>query len=100
MSKQITDKVVRNLSNNLPFSEILERSVSRRAVMRGGLSLALASMVGFGLTACGGDDDTNPAPGEGGGEHPLTLGFESLMPSMTDACAVPAGYTAPVVGAG
>lgn len=100
MSKQITDKVVRNLSENTPFSEILERNLSRRAVMRGGLSVALASMVGLGLTACGSDNDDHANGGEGSeGGNGLKLGFESLPPAMTDACLVPAGYTAHVLGA-
>ncbi|MFU1929368.1 PhoX family protein [Bordetella hinzii] len=107
MSKSITDKVVRNSSSNLPFSEILERNLSRRAVMRGSLA-ALATMGSLGLAACGSsgsDDDDATAPGNGGGTTPTTppqalkLGFESLPASMTDACVVPAGYVAHVLGA-
>lgn len=103
MSKQITDKVVRNTSENLPFSAILEANLSRRTLTRGGLSAALAVFAGAALTACGGGDDaaseesskpTPPAP-----EAKLQLGFESLPNSMTDACVVPAGYVAHVLGA-
>lgn len=105
MSKSISDKVVRNHSDNEPFSAILDKSLSRRAVTRGSLGAAMALMAGFGLTACGGDGDpavpptepvtppvTPPAP-------ELELGFQSLANSMTDACVVPAGYTASVLGA-
>ena len=36
MSKQITDKIVRNSSDNLPFSAILEAHLSRRTLTRSG----------------------------------------------------------------
>lgn len=94
MSKFITDKIVRNPSDTPAFSEILERSLSRRAIMRGSLNAALASMAGLSLAACGGsdnDDDTAATP--------IKLAFDSLPNSMTDACVVPAGYTAHVLGA-
>ena len=38
MSKSISDKTVRNPSQSTPFSEILEKNMSRRMVMRGGLA--------------------------------------------------------------
>ena len=97
MSKSISDSVVRNDSANTPFSVILEKNLSRRTLTRGGLGAALAMMTGVSLSACGGDDDKviePPAP-----EEKLKLGFNSLPNSMTDACVVPAGYVAHVLGA-
>ncbi|MEJ6668332.1 MAG: dTDP-glucose 4,6-dehydratase, partial [Alcaligenes aquatilis] len=107
MSKHISDKTVRNVSQNTPFSEILEKSLSRRAVMRGGLAAALATMTSFGLAGCdsnstGGNSTDNsggekPNPGPGPDPEPPTsvkLGFESLPTSMTDGCVVPPGYIA------
>lgn len=97
MSKSVSDKVVRNHADNVPFSAILQARLSRRTVARGGLSAALALLTGTGLAACGGGDGQGnapapvPAPG-------LKLGFESLPASMTDACVVPAGYVAHVLG--
>lgn len=88
MSKTISDKVVRNDAGNTPFSAILEVQLSRRTVTRGGLSAALALLTGTSLSACGGSDD-----------GPLKLGFSSLANSMTDACVVPPGYVAQVLGA-
>lgn len=88
MSKTISDKVVRNDAGNTPFSAILDVHLSRRTVTRGGLSAALALLTGTSLSACGGSDD-----------EPLKLGFSSLANSMTDACVVPAGYVAQVLGA-
>lgn len=99
MSQSTKDLVVRNVSSNEPFSSILHKNLSRRAVMRGGLGAVLAMATGAGLAACGGGDD-DPAPSTGGGPAPkLALGFQSLPNSMTDACVVPAGYVAHVLGA-
>ena len=89
MSKSISDKVVRNTANNPTFSAILEANLSRRTVMRGSLGSALAMFAGVSMSACGGGDDDNG----------LKLGFDSLPTSMTDACVVPAGYVASVLGA-
>ena len=90
MSKSISDKVVRNTAENQPFSAILETHLSRRTVMRGGLGGALAMFAGVSVSACGGGGDD---------DNKLKLGFQSLPNSMTDACVVPAGYVASVLGA-
>lgn len=104
MSKTISDKVIRNHAGNAPFSAILEANLSRRTLTRGGLSAALAVFSGSMLAACGGSDDNSVDPGPGPNPKPdpepkLKLGFESLPTSMTDACVVPAGYVAHVLGA-
>ncbi|WP_313625082.1 PhoX family phosphatase [Achromobacter sp.] len=108
MSKSISDKTVRNPSQSSPFSEILEKNMSRRMVMRGGIAAAFATVTSLGLAGCNSSDDDddnvdgggqNPAPEVPGGEQPaapVKLGFESLPNSMTDACVVPAGYIAHV----
>lgn len=94
MSKQITDKIVRNSSDNLPFSAILEAHLSRRTLTRSGLGAALAVFSGGMLAGCStAREGTRPAP-----QQPK-LGFASLPNSMTDACVVPAGYVAHVLGA-
>lgn len=92
MSKSISDKVVRNTDGNTPFSTILETHMSRRLVMRGSLGSALALFAGASISACGGDSD-------GDDDQGVKLGFASLPNSMTDACVVPAGYVASVIGA-
>ena len=94
MSKAISDAVVRNASANEPFSAIIEKNLSRRTLMRGGMGAVLGLATGMGLAACGGgsdSDDDNAGTG-------LKLGFESLPVSMTDACVVPAGYIATLLG--
>lgn len=99
MSKSISDKVVTNDSGNTPLSLVMEAHLSRRTVTRGGLAAAMALFSGVGLTACGGGD-SSPAASQGATPPPkLKLGFESLPNSMTDACVVPAGYVAQVLGA-
>lgn len=92
MSKSISDKVVRNTEGNTPFSTILEANMSRRLVMRGSLGSALALFAGASISACGGGSD-------GDDDKAVKLGFASLPNSMTDACVVPAGYVASVIGA-
>jgi secreted PhoX family phosphatase len=96
MSKTISDTTVRNLSGNPTFSSILDARLSRRTVARGGLGAVLAAMTGVGLAACGGGDDDGAKQPDGA---KLSLGFASLPTSMTDACVVPAGYVAQVLGA-
>ena len=51
MSKSISDKTVRNPGLNTPFSEILEKNLSRRTMMRGGLAAAFATMTSLGWPA-------------------------------------------------
>ncbi|WP_299232267.1 PhoX family phosphatase [uncultured Halomonas sp.] len=90
MSKEIEDHRVLNPGTNEPFASVLERHVTRRSVMRGGLGLAAASMLGFGgaaqVLASSVDQKT-----------PLALAFESVRGSRTDAVVVPPGYTAQVL---
>ncbi|WP_027965589.1 PhoX family protein [Halomonas halocynthiae] len=91
MSKEIEDHRVLNPSVNEPFAAVLERHVSRRNVMRGGLGLAAASMLGFGGAA------QALASSASQQKTPLSLAFESIAGSRTDAVVVPPGYTAQVV---
>lgn len=100
MSQQITNQKVLNTSTNESFDAILERHLSRRTLMRGSLGAAAAMFAGVSLSACGDNDK------KGGGVTPeppvaTKLGFSSLpVPaSFTDACIVPEGYEAFVIGA-
>ncbi|KAA0019914.1 PhoX family phosphatase [Salinicola corii] len=96
MSKEIEDHRILNRSDNEPFSAILDRRVSRRGIMQGGLGVAAMTVLGgFGLAGCSDDDDAHaddqPA------KTPLALAFESVKGSKTDAIVVPAGYSAQVL---
>ena len=91
MSKEVEDHRIHNRSGNLPFAAIVERRLSRRSVMCGGLGLAAATMLGgFGWPG------TSRAA-DGAARAPLSLGFASLAPRMTDAVVVPEGYVAQVL---
>ncbi|MGM0987591.1 MAG: PhoX family protein [Pseudomonadota bacterium] len=90
MSKEIEDHRVLNPGTNEPFTSVLERHVSRRSVMRGGLGLAAASMLGFASAA-------QSLAANGMRKSPLSLAFESVAGSRTDAVVVPPGYTAQVL---
>lgn len=90
MSKEIEDHRLFNHSSNQPFAEVLAKHVSRRDVMRGGLGLAATSMLGFGGAA-------QALASSGAAKTPLTLAFEAVKGSLTDAVVVPEGYTAQVL---
>jgi len=90
MSKEIEDHRLFNHSGNQPFAEVLARHVSRRDVMRGGLSMAAASMLSFGGAAQALASSSNQ-------KTPLTLAFEAVKGSRTDAVVVPEGYVAQVL---
>ncbi|WP_280540951.1 PhoX family phosphatase [Chromohalobacter sp. 11-W] len=92
MSKEIETQHNFNRSDNEPFSSVLARHVSRRDIMRGGLSLAALGM----LSGIGGLNLAN-AQENGARKTPLALAFESLRGSRTDAVVVPEGYTAQVL---
>ncbi|MCG7601609.1 PhoX family phosphatase [Halomonas sp. McH1-25] len=99
MSKEIEDHRILNRSSNEPFSSILEKHVSRRGIMQGGLGVAAMSVLGgFGLAGCSdSDDDDGAQAGELPEKTALALAFESIAGSMTDAVVVPEGYTAQVL---
>ncbi len=96
MSKSTGDDLNRNLSGNRPMESVLEAYLSRRSVMRGGLGAAIAMIAGTSLTGCfdSDDDDDDDAPLASRIAAKLALGFESIAGSKTDACVVPAGYSA------
>ena len=96
MSRDTGTNVIANPSNNRTMDSVLDAYLSRRTVLRGSLGAAIAMIAGTGLTGCfdsgGGssssDNPSTPAP------QRLALGFDSIAVSRTDACVVPAGYTA------
>ena len=90
MSRDVEDHRIHNNSQNLPFGEVVERHLSRRQILQGGLGLAALSMMGgFGLGGSNGAWAQNKTP--------LALAFESIKGSHTDAVVVPPGYRAQVL---
>ncbi|MDG9666955.1 PhoX family phosphatase [Hahella sp. CR1] len=81
---------VTNFSGNRPFASVLETRIARRTVIKGGVSAALAGMLGMSLIGCsndndGGDPDDNQGP---------LLGFTAIATSVANEVKVAAGYTA------
>ncbi|MBR9796947.1 MAG: PhoX family phosphatase [Gammaproteobacteria bacterium] len=96
MSKEIEDHRLLNPSSNETFSSVIERHISRRRVLQGGLGMAAASMLGgFGLAGL--STTANAASNAAGEKTALALAFESIKGSRTDAVVVPKGYTAQVL---
>ncbi|WOG28557.1 PhoX family phosphatase [Endozoicomonas sp. 8E] len=92
MSKYTFDPTVYNSSDNKPISAVLEKELSRRGVLkRGGALAAFTALASFGLTGCNDDDSDDVFSSE------LSLGFDSITGSKTDAVSVPAGYSAQVL---
>ncbi|WP_106477888.1 PhoX family protein [Phytohalomonas tamaricis] len=99
MSKEIEDHRILNRSSNEPFSSILQKHVSRRGIMQGGLGIAAMSVLGgFGLAGCSDIEDDDDAQTGGLPEKTaLALAFEAIAGSKTDAVVVPEGYTAQIL---
>ncbi|ODC04595.1 hypothetical protein BFW38_14720 [Terasakiispira papahanaumokuakeensis] len=108
MSKHIRNDKIANNSQNEHLGSIIERRLSRRGVLQGGLQLASATIMGSSLAACSHhDSDHTDGPGEGSdhgagsdgsaGSDPITLGFDSIKGSKTDGVVVPEGYSAQVL---
>ncbi|GED41671.1 PhoX family protein [Cobetia marina] len=99
MSKEIEDHRLLNASHNETFSSIIDKHLSRRRVLQGGLGTAAASMLGgFGLAGLSGAANADSGKTTGTpAKTPLALAFESIKGSRTDAFVVPAGYTAHVL---
>jgi len=92
MSKETFDPTIYNKSSNMEFAKVLEKSINRRNVLKGGAAMGGMSALGLGLSACSDDDKDSPKDGPS-----LKLGFESIEGSKTDAVVVPAGYSAQVL---
>jgi secreted PhoX family phosphatase len=98
------DDQINNTSANPHFGEVLERGMSRRGLLRGGLGGAMGAMfapvAAVSLAACGGNDDDPVAP-------PVTppavtppastLSFTAVARTQADTSTVAAGYTATTI---
>ncbi|EWC43290.1 PhoX family protein [Stutzerimonas stutzeri] len=101
MSRETGDSRTFNTSHNEPMDSVLDKYLSRRSVVRGGLGAAIAMITGVGLTGCfdsdsSSSDSASPTTPEPTEPVALSLGFESIPGSKTDAAVVAAGYTARV----
>ncbi|WP_429911006.1 PhoX family protein [Glycocaulis sp.] len=79
-----------NESANRPFADVVEARLSRRAILRGGLSVTVAGMFAAPLAACGANEAEAASAGP-------TLGFNPVPVDATDRFVVPEGYEAKVI---
>ncbi|AXK39692.1 PhoX family protein [Crenobacter cavernae] len=88
-----------NPSRNETFHEVVEKVVSRRSLLKGGMGLSAALFMGGGLTAClsDGSGATGSAGTPGTTPQAPLLGFAAVATSTGDDIVVPAGYTAKVM---
>ena len=90
------DDVICNSSSNPHIREVLERRLTRRDLLRGGLSATALSFAGGGsalLSAC-----ATPEVGYAAATaRPAALGFKAVPKSRADSLVVAEGYTAKVL---
>ena len=92
------DDDVCNVSSNETFREVLDRRISRRAVVGGGLAVAATTVVaGAGGGGVGTLLAARPAAATSDGRRGPVLGFTSIPTSTLDEVVVPSGYTARVL---
>ncbi|HCE5103374.1 TPA: DUF839 domain-containing protein [Vibrio parahaemolyticus] len=97
MSKETFDATRYNQSDNKPFEEVLEASLSRRSILKGGLGISAMTAFGaFGLAGCN-SSSSGTSASNGSGVSKAVLNFDSIPGSLTDAVSIPQGYTAQVL---
>ena len=100
MSKATFDPTRYNTSDAPDFQQVLHKRLSRRNILKSGSALtALSIMSSIGLTGCNDDDKptVTPSPQPVEPVEPVSLGFESIQGSKTDAIVVPPNYKAQVL---
>jgi len=81
-----------NLSGNPSFNKVLDARLSRRSILRGGVGTAATALLGgWGVAACGSDDDETPST------TIEKLSFAAVPKGLADAVVIPAGYSASVL---
>lgn len=81
-----------NQTSNSPFHDVLAARLKRRAVMKGTVGAALASIMGMTLVGCDSDDDDD-GTGTAAGVQ-TELGFKAVPVSSANQVVVPEGYSA------
>jgi len=85
MSKATFDPTHYNPSKNPPFSSILERELSRRALLKRGCGMAALSVFGgLGLSACSDSDDATDVLIDDGSNNFTSRYFFPIDGSSTD----------------
>ncbi len=89
-----------NTSENPDFDQVLHARLSRRGLLRGGVGVTSASLLGaMALAGCGGSDSPAPSPAAPvpAPAAEKLLGYSAVPKNMLDLVTVPAGYTASVL---
>lgn len=86
-----------NISDNMHFNDILNARINRRSVLRGGIGMTAAMMLGgAGLVGCSDNDDDNnsitPTPTDPKLTAPKSLNFKAVPHSKQDQVLVPEEY--------
>ncbi|MEE4174894.1 MAG: PhoX family phosphatase, partial [Xanthomonadales bacterium] len=93
------DEPLSNHSDNTHFAEILERRLSRRELIGGTFTMAVAGMLGTGAVQAAG---RGAAPASAGQSAPAAslspaLGFDPIPVTRADSTTLPEGYRAQVL---
>ncbi|TJZ73357.1 PhoX family protein [Chitiniphilus eburneus] len=99
------DDIPSNLSSNEHFDDVVQRVVSRRNMLKGGLGLSAAMFLGGSLAACNSDSGSSatptptPTPGVTPTPMPTTpkLGFTAVPAGSGNSIVVPQGYRYQVI---
>ncbi|GLS06290.1 transcriptional initiation protein Tat [Chitiniphilus shinanonensis] len=99
------DDIPSNLSDNEHFNDVVQRVVSRRNMLKGGLGLSAAMFLGGSLAACnssdGGSATPTPTPTPGPTPTPAPtapkLGFTAVPAGSGHSIVVPQGYRYQVI---
>lgn len=82
-----------NQTGNNPFHEVLAARLKRRAVMKGTVGAALASIMGMTLVGCGSDSDGDDNVTGATADAETELGFKAIPVSNANRVVVPEGYS-------
>ncbi len=97
------EHLVHNPANNQHFDAILQATVHRRLVLKGGLGAMVATLFApLTLTGCNDDDDSithtaKPNETTAGNNDMGLLGFKAVPISTADTAVVPEGYATQVI---
>ncbi|GAM75421.1 putative phosphatase [Vibrio ishigakensis] len=95
MSEQTRSHRINNPSKETPLSEIMNKAISRRSMLKGTSGVAaFGALSTVGLTGCNSENSTNVL---NNGEKVSSLNFEPVSAKGIDAVTVPEGYFAQIL---
>ena len=97
MSHDDVENIGSNPTDNPHLSDVVQRGLSRRTVMQGGLTALALGFFGGASGLGAGSAFAAPKPAAGAGAASPLLGFTAVPPSFFDTFVVPTGYSAQVL---